>query len=52
MVMKLKKRRKSKGQRGTTRYHGARKKWNPPDIQAEKEWLEQEKEQTIKNLSS
>lgn len=27
MVMKTKKRKKSKGQRGTTRYHGARKKW-------------------------
>jgi large subunit ribosomal protein L15 len=27
MAIKTKKRRKSKGQRGTTRYHGARKKW-------------------------
>ena len=27
MSMKIKKRKKSKGQRGTTRYHGARKKW-------------------------
>ena len=27
MVMKTHKRKKSKGQRGTTRYHGARKKW-------------------------
>lgn len=27
MVTKTKKRKKSKGQRGTTRYHGARKKW-------------------------
>ncbi len=27
MAMKIKKRKKSKGQRGTTRYHGARKKW-------------------------
>ncbi len=27
MVIKTHKRKKSKGQRGTTRYHGARKKW-------------------------
>ena len=27
MTMKTHKRKKSKGQRGTTRYHGARKKW-------------------------